>query len=339
MFIILFLINIFVNCENINCHWIFYQYHPSDIEKYWKDNSILFRNKECDTLAIVENLQISIDLVRASLLLKTKQFKDFDEKNYIMYFSLFEYYYICDGNYIKSRFDIIEPLYGILRDPLTICNYGNKIPSDLIKFPSDESGLQSKRIFLPKIISWEYGNIEKFNFKKKILIDIGASTFTNWNNDPTVVGSKWINDKYLHFDFTFDSIICFEQTPHDPNNIFKNVPANILHKYVYYNMGVEKDKNSLWNPWNFIMDIANPEDFVVVKLDIDNSEIEDELVLQIITNTNISDRIDEFYYEHHVNLSPMNYYWKLYNHGVYLSDSYDIFTKLRMKGINAHSWP
>ena len=58
----------------------------------------------------------------------------------------------------------------------------------------------------------------------------------------------------------------------------------------------------------FIKELTTPEDYVVFKLDIDAPAIEIALVQQIMGDRELLALIDEFYFEHHVTGSPMQ--WK-----------------------------
>jgi hypothetical protein len=81
----------------------------------------------------------------------------------------------------------------------------------------------------------------------------------------------------------------------------------------------------------------------VFKLDIDAPFVEIELVKQIMADPELLSLIDEFYFEHHVTGSPMQWLgWRDQSAvGAPLGDiqdSYDIFTFLRKSGVRAHSW-
>jgi hypothetical protein len=88
-----------------------------------------------------------------------------------------------------------------------------------------------------------------------------------------------------------------------------------------------------------ILSETTPSDFVVLKIDIDNWKVEEKFVQQILDFPEISARIDEMYWEHHVNFHPMNTYWGASVHDSFkMVDSIKIFEKLRNLGIRAHSW-
>jgi hypothetical protein len=48
--------------------------------------------------------------------------------------------------------------------------------------------------------------------------------------------------------------------------------------------------------------------------------------------------VDEFYFEHHVNVAPMHRHWGSESLYQKLGDTYRIFTTLRKNGVIAHSW-
>jgi hypothetical protein len=70
-----------------------------------------------------------------------------------------------------------------------------------------------------------------------------------------------------------------------------------------YNIPATADEKSHDNPWNFVRKVAKPEDYVVVKLDIDNTPIEEKFIAQLRASSDLHSLIDEFYFEHHVNVS------------------------------------
>jgi len=82
---------------------------------------------------------------------------------------------------------------------------------------------------------------------------------------------------------------------------------------------------------------------VVFKLDIDTPAVEVALVQQLMKDEELLELIDEFYFEHHVSGSPMQWHgWgdltKSKTALGHIQNSYDIFTFFRQRGIRAHSW-
>mmetsp|Transcript_7175 Transcript_7175/g.11946 ORF Transcript_7175/g.11946 Transcript_7175/m.11946 type:complete len:103 (-) Transcript_7175:193-501(-) len=93
------------------------------------------------------------------------------------------------------------------------------------------------------------------------------------------------------------------------------------------------------NPLRILKEIAHPDDFVVIEIDIDHDPTEIKFIRQILSNRDVSVRIDEMYFEHHVGLSPMIYRgWNDKRKAMNLPQSYELFTELRNLGIRAHSW-
>ncbi len=82
---------------------------------------------------------------------------------------------------------------------------------------------------------------------------------------------------------------------------------------------------------------ASPEDFVVVKVDIDTSAIELAIVEAIAERPEIAALIDELYFEYHFYFDGHNFGW-----GGHVSGDVDtavsLMHRLRTLGIRAHFW-
>jgi hypothetical protein len=120
---------------------------------------------------------------------------------------------------------------------------------------------------------------------------------------------------------------------------YQDVPNELMPAYTYVNLGVEAAVGGKLNPWMWLESMANPEDHVVIKLDIDTPHIENALVAQLIASPLLLSLIDEMFYEHHVTVSMMKpLHWGVVAN-LTLRDSYDQFTALRRTGVRMHSWP
>jgi hypothetical protein len=169
---------------------------------------------------------------------------------------------------------------------------------------------------------------------------MGAANFNGWKGDTSAVGALWFVDRFKRHDLTFDWIISYEREKYDPSEIYRTVPADVLPHYVYYNQGVEKDPDGKWNPWRMLRGMgARPNDYVVVKLDMDALDIEDSLVDQVTKDPRLLALIDEMFYEHRVNTKSMSPYWHTEGSRAVLADTYRNFALLRSKGVRMHSWP
>ena len=82
---------------------------------------------------------------------------------------------------------------------------------------------------------------------------------------------------------------------------------------------------------------ASPEDFVVVKVDIDTSAIELALVEAIAERPEVAALVDELYFEYHFYYDGMNFGW-----GKAVSGDVDtamgLMHRLRALGIRSHFW-
>ena len=143
---------------------------------------------------------------------------------------------------------------------------------------------------------------------------------------------------YSYERIAFDRIFGFEYTVMDPVAFWGQIPDHLMAVYTLINVGVTQLANSKFNPLTLLHQIATPQDYVIVKLDIDSPNIENDLMASITaSDTNL---VDELFYEHHVETPPMHSCWSTEGDlPLKMSDSYAMFYKLREKGVRAHSWP
>jgi hypothetical protein len=322
-----------------SCTRSFLRYEPSAWEKEWSQGELSGerRDRECEILATPTEVQRSVQLIRSvqGAMLRGMPIP----QDAVPLFSRMVYSVQCGGT-SRESVDLIEPLVGILRDPFSMCPRPPAVPDDVYDtFGVGEDRVQSKRHFLTLAATGQ-GKPERGPHSQNILIDIGASTFASWQNDPAAVGAMWFVDRYRRVGWTFDWIVSYEIEKLDPDVLYRSVPADVLPHYVYFNQGVEKDPGGKWNPWRILKGSSvTPDDYVVVKLDIDAPDIEHDLVAQVMADPALQKLIDEMFYEHHVNTKPMWPWWGTQNAKAILADSYRNFTRLRAVGIRMHSWP
>jgi hypothetical protein len=238
----------------------------------------------------------------------------------------------------------IEPLIGLLRDPLTICPYHDLPPTLRME---KEDPVQSKRFFLlgpsapyqnfslvnTSIVPWLYQQ-----GSQKILFDLGSSYFNGMSDAETsgsAIGTRWFYEYFRSKSLYLDHIIAFEASQYSPLSYWRQIPDDIIGKLTFINTGVEA--TGKFNPWNILKSIAKVEDYVIIKLDIDTPKLENELINQIANDTSISSLIDEMFFEMHITVNEMRGYWG--NPPGELKDTYVLFRKLRDLGIRMHSWP
>lgn len=221
----------------------------------------------------------------------------------------------------------IEPLVGFLRHPEAHCH--------LVQFPhaSPFPFVQSKNY----LISAWHAEVWPHGKTSALFFDLGASLYHRGSGGAS---TKWFVDEYRARGIPFDRIYAWEATPHTGADIYGAMPEAIVDRVAYYNVPVDATFGAKHNPWRTLRAVATPSDFVLVKIDIDNSAVEEALIAQLLEDRALASLVDELYFEHHVLRTPMwGYGWRFLtktNHT--LADSYDLFGMLRELGIRAHSW-
>ena len=127
---------------------------------------------------------------------------------------------------------------------------------------------------------------------------------------------------------------------------FRSAPVEVYDRISYYSLKVNTTPGVRDNNLRVLLSMTSPDDLVVVKLDIDHPAVENSLISQILTNEAVSTRVDELFYEDHVQRHPFmdsgSRPWLRFNGGPLptrtLRDSYRLFSHLRQLGIRAHSW-
>ena len=179
---------------------------------------------------------------------------------------------------------------------------------------------------------------------------------------PFTLQATFSDQKVLRFDLfvssflrresglQFQRVFAWEAAEVKPAQIFEGMPNHLMTSISYFNIPVEDTKGGKNNPWRYVRDLTRPEDFVVVKIDIDTPNIEIELMRQLLMdddNTNsfededgvrLSELIDELYFEHHVWGSGLSPSWAGSGMDGDMVGSYTMFSQLRNLGIRAHSW-
>jgi len=171
--------------------------------------------------------------------------------------------------------------------------------------------------------------------------DLGAST---WKTGGGGASQSWIYAQYKWCTNTlenpsepFDGLYMWEATPHTHAEIYNDIPASVQPLYNYFNEPASTGKEG--NPLDMIRKIVKKDDFLVLKIDIDNTTVETEFINQILASTELLGLVDDFFFEHHVNVEPLaSCCWLTTNDKEKLSDTYKLFLQFRRAGARAHSW-
>lgn len=302
----------------------FVKYAPSDFETLWERNANNWLEQECSVLSKPTHInatQIWLDksipssnpvtILSSHLLLNTSRDDIFSRMQY------------CFNG---SFFDVgIEPLAGILRDPRSICSP----VLDLLPLSND---VQSKDFLGLDAAHLRF--VSALKPKRIFLFDIGC---TRWN-DKLMPGLRWLYDIFSVVGLTFTDIYGWEPSSARSEGFFDGLPIEVVSKMHFFNLAADTLLGSSNNPLEILALVAQPDDFVVFKLDIDTPDVELRIILEIIGSPRYSALIDELFFEHHVNIGAMRGWWGNEVDGT-LQDSIHLFQSLRQVGIKAHAWP
>ncbi|UJR18027.1 hypothetical protein I4U23_004928 [Adineta vaga] len=211
---------------------------------------------------------------------------------------------------------LIEPLIGLLRDPFSICPRINS--TSIPKVVYEGAVVQSKRSILlliaapsfidlsstqlinfgnnwnkkdSNVFPWIYRRTTEIKHPKVILLDLGSSYFDTWGSDITAASSLWLHEYYKCFNVKFDRIIAFEYGPLARKTAWNQLPNDVFSIYTLINVGIES--NGKVSPWTMLQAIVQPDDHVIVKLDIDAPILENVLINQLLNNSKIHSLVDE----------------------------------------------
>ena len=88
-------------------------------------------------------------------------------------------------------------------------------------------------------------------------------------------------------------------------SFFAEIPSRLKPYYHYFNTYADARLEYGDSPLRHIREVTKPEDYVLLKLDVDNTDVEEAIVQSLLANPDIIALIDEFFWEHHVNFKPM----------------------------------
>jgi hypothetical protein len=290
------------------CTWKFVSYTSSSLEQKWTDKASEWGKDPCrHTLEDAALFDAWIPEVEAY---QRTRVAPVTTKSL---FSLFVYRDVCSGVDVSVP---IEPFAGTGRHPGTCLG---------------EKDIASKDYLLVETRMPPH--------RRAFFFDLGASL---WNEGGGGASQSWVYKTYTQRrGVEFDGIYAWESTVHHPAKVFREVPSDVHAAYHWFNIAADATPGVGTNPLTILQRVAQPEDFVVLKLDIDNSAVEMPFISQILTNRNVSVLIDELFFEHHYDMQPMvKYGWKKSGSDSKMTmvDSARIFLGMRNLGIRAHVW-
>jgi hypothetical protein len=345
------------------CRWRFVKYHASEFERLWAANISVVQTQVCKAVAtppfdVYHNEYLAmLDRCAANAVSKPGTYtKNCDVKTHEAQedlpdrtFSKFEYALVCGTvenpsdladipftDAMPRKYSYIEPLAGLLRHPQTctkpqpvasapMFNKGYLLVDSWAAHRDDAfvaEGVSSSMRGAGQVRSWYF--------------DLGAST---WSEGLGGASQEWFYSTYRNICIDFDRFLMWEVTPERSRKVFSKVPGPLRPRYHWFNIPAGITPGDWSNPLTYIEAEATEDDFVMLKIDIDTPKIELPLVQQIAASPKLASLVDEFYFEHHVNVEIMGPQWNIKESYPTRQDaSIEIFTKLRRMGVRAHSW-
>lgn len=135
----------------------------------------------------------------------------------------------------------------------------------------------------------------------------------------------------------FERIWAWEYLPLDPRAYWSHVPIHMRAMLHFYNIGVEREPSTT-SVLAMLRAAARPEDFVVLKVDIDNNPIELSIVEAIAASPTLAALVDELFFEFHFEFDGLNFGWRDSGIGHTVDHAVHLMYRLRSLGIRAHFW-
>lgn len=317
MFIIFMLGLIIDAASKSSCH-VTSTYVPSKLEKIQRLHHISWTDDYCSFYNSQEDVRRSLTTAVLHVVNKNKNLVHVYNSDPEVLCHMRHHVNCGSLNYTFVTY--IEPLYSIIRNVYAVQCPGFTASPTLMDIdyliPADSYSLALKQT------------------KSNILFDLGASDWAG-------LSQTGLQLLYRTRGIRFDRHLMWEAKSVVMSDLLAHVPADEIPSYQYFNVPATADPLDARNPLNILLNVAEVDDFVVLKLDIDNSLAELSYIDQIFASTAVSSRIDEFYWEPHFNVPALiECCWKTSaNKSLSLSDVVSIFTRLRTLGIRAHGWP
>lgn len=181
---------------------------------------------------------------------------------------------------------------------------------------------------------------------RNLLFDLGCADYGRELSKPKTMGGgiqpslPLLQAIYRQGCIAFDAIWAWEARPKDPLRWWRNVPNATRRILNFTNQPVSLDAF-----FETLKRQARPDDFVVVKLDIDTPALEMAMVRAIAEREDIYTLIDELLFEYHVSLRMLSNNTAAANvraatgmSDSTVSEAVQMMQQLRQRGIRTHFW-
>jgi len=227
----------------------------------------------------------------------------------------------------KQHFiEYIEPLVSHLRFPLSNC---------MKPFP----GTDEFDIYTTLFRGWLLPPPSIRETERVLYFDVGAK---GWDQGFEEGGPslKYFTSVWGRYEIPFDSLYVFDQETTN-EEFYGTVPLPFQSRTHFKQCPLSASplNDSKEHPFipKFINDNSDDNDYVMLTLDMENPDMEMANIQYILTDP--KSHIDELTWEHHVKGNYLlEEFWRGNVADKSLRESYDLFLKLRHRGIRAHSW-
>lgn len=168
---------------------------------------------------------------------------------------------------------------------------------------------------------------------RAVLFDLGCARFRSAQTSTASASGDSIPlliNMYKKSCLRFDKIWAWESTKY--RNWWARVPESLKERIVFANEGVNA------TVFEAALLTVAPHEYVVVKLDIDNTRLEMTIIDVVIKHARL---VDELFFEYHYYFDGLNFGWgSLANirHTHNAWTAVNLMARLRRMGIRAHFW-
>lgn len=151
-----------------------------------------------------------------------------------------------------------------------------------------------------------------FEKPRNIFVDLGSSYFGMWGGagrptgETTAASGKYFYNTYHDRGQPFDQYIAVELAPLDPTVAYSQIPPDLVGVYNLINTGLSMNKGDKLNVITMLERIAKPNDFFVLKVDIDTPSLEMPIIQSFLEDDaaegGASALVDELMFEHRTSL-------------------------------------
>jgi len=248
-----------------------------------------------------------------------------------------EYFHESQQLSYSSKQGYMEPLLPPLRHP-DMCT-----PTVCTSKPCLPGSSRGNHVSDLDYLIEDFGHICRNVLHKKmrtVFVDMGALTYHVEETIQTI-------EKYRRFGIHFDHIYSYDNAANNNDDntnvqdVYGNIPAHMRMPLHLINIPISAEEDHDGNPWTMLMENFEPDDFIVVKLDIDTRSVDMPLFRQLLENPKLQELVNVFYFEHRVQMDEMQSYWGQHSSGLTngtITGSLEMFQSLRKAGVAAHYW-